>query len=187
MLIEKYKDQIEKTLGKYPDRRSAVMPMLYLAQQEYGHITPEAMAEVAEICEMSVTQVRSLVGFYTMYYEKPKGKYLIQVCTDLPCALRGAEQFFEALKDYLGVEEGEVTPDGLFSIEQVMCLAACDKAPVMQINFSYCEGLDIDKAKAIIDDLRAGKSYTPAYRWRAAEHAHAGRKQGGKSKAEPEA
>ncbi len=165
MLIEKYKDQIEKTLSKYPDRRSAVMPMLYLAQQEYGYLTREAMAEVADICEMSPTQVRSLVGFYTMYSEKPKGKYLIQVCTDLPCALRGAEQFYAELKEYLGVEEGEVTPDGLFSIEPVMCLAACDKAPMMQINFSYCEGLDIDKAKAIIDDLRAGRAYTPVYRW----------------------
>ena len=146
------------------------MPLLYLAQQEYGYITREAMAEVADLCEMSITQVRSLVGFYTMFYEQPKGRYLIQVCTDLPCALRGADQFFEELKAYLGVEEGEVTPDGLFSIEQVMCLAACDKAPAMQINFSYCEELDIDHAKAIIDDLRAGKPYQPVYRWSADTH-----------------
>ncbi|MBN1287239.1 MAG: NAD(P)H-dependent oxidoreductase subunit E [Anaerolineae bacterium] len=160
-MVEKYKDRIEKTLGKYPDKRSAVMPVLYMAQQEYGHLTPQAMQEVADICEMSVTQVKSIAGFYTMYFEKPKGKFHLQVCTDLPCALRGADHFYAALKAYLGIDEGEVTGDGLFSVEHVMCLAACDQAPAMQINFSYCTGLDIEKAKAIIEAIRTTGEYKP--------------------------
>jgi NADH-quinone oxidoreductase subunit E len=164
LLAEKYKDRIEKHFGKYPDKRSAVMPVLYIAQEEYGYLTSEAIAEVAEICEMSSTQVKSIAGFYTMYFEKPKGKHHIQVCTDLPCALRGSERFLERLKEYLGIEEGEVTEDGLFSIEPVMCLAACDKAPMMQINFSYCEGLDIEKAIQIIQHLRSGGEYEPEWR-----------------------
>lgn len=161
MLAEKYKDRIAKALSKYPDKRSAVMPVLYIAQEEYGYLTPEAMQEVADICEMTLTQVKSIAGFYTMYFEKPKGKFHLQVCTDLPCALRGAEAFLEELKAYLDIEEGEITPDGLFSIEHVMCLAACDKAPMMQINFSYCEGLDIEKAKAIIEQIRETGEYKP--------------------------
>ena len=91
MLADKYADRIEKTFAKYPDKRSAVMPMLYIAQEEYGWVTPESIVEVAGICDMDPTQVKSIAGFYTMYSEKPKGKYWLQVCTDLACALRGAE------------------------------------------------------------------------------------------------
>jgi NADH-quinone oxidoreductase subunit E len=185
VLAEKYKDRIEQTLRKYPDKRSAVMPVLHLAQEEYGYITPQAVAEVAAICGMTPTQVRSIAGFYTMFFEKPKGKYHIQVCTDLPCALRGAEQFYEELKAYVGIEEGQVTEDGLFSIERVMCLAACDKAPVMQINFSYCEGLDIEKAKALIEDLRAGREYKPPKAAAATEKEGNGRKRSGAGMAAP--
>ncbi len=168
VLAEKYQDRIEKAFSKYPDKRSAVMPVLYIAQEEYGYITPEALEEVAAICQMTPTQVKSIAGFYTMYFKAPRGKYHFMVCTDLPCALRGSEAFLQVLKEYLGVEENEVTGDGLFSVEHVMCLAACDKAPMMQVYFqppgetirySYCEGLDIDKAKSIIDTIRQTGEY----------------------------
>lgn len=158
MLIEKYADRIEKTFSKYPDKRSAVMPMLYIAQEEYGWISDEAIVEVADICDMDPTQVRSIAGFYTMYSEKPKGKYWLQVCTDLPCALRGADKFHKELKEYLGVEEGGTTDDGMFTVEHVMCLAACDKAPMLQCNFHYVENLDMDKMKALLDEWRAEAS-----------------------------
>ncbi len=152
---QKYQARIQKHFDKYPDKRSAVMPLLYIAQEEYGWISPEAVLEVAELCEMDPTQVKSIAGFYTMYSEKPKGKYWLQVCTDLPCALKGADEFHKELKAYLGIEEGETTDDGLFTVEHVMCLAACDKAPMLQCNFHYMENLDMEKMKAFIEEKRA--------------------------------
>ncbi|NDJ86057.1 MAG: NAD(P)H-dependent oxidoreductase subunit E [Chloroflexi bacterium] len=131
------------------------MPLLYLAQEEYGWISEEAMAQVAELVDIDPTQVKSIAGFYTMYSEKPKGKYWLQVCTDLPCALRGADEFHQELKDYLGVEEGGTTTDGLFTVEHVMCLAACDKAPMLQCNFHYMENLDMEQMKQFIEEKRA--------------------------------
>jgi NADH-quinone oxidoreductase E subunit len=155
MLADKYTDRIQTTFAKYPDKRSAVMSMLYIAQEEYGWVTPESIVEVAEICELDPTQVKSIAGFYTMYSEQPKGKYWLQVCTDLACALRGAEQFHKDLKAELGVDEGGTTDDGLFTVEHVMCLAACDKAPMLQCNFHYHENLDMDKMKVLLDQWRA--------------------------------
>jgi NADH-quinone oxidoreductase subunit E len=155
MLAEKYAERIEKIFGKYPTKRSAVMPLLYIAQEEYGWITPESLVEVAELCDLDPTQVRSIAGFYTMYSEKPKGKYWLQVCTDLACALRGADEFHHQLLETLGIEEGETTDDGLFTVEHVMCLAACDKAPMLQCNFHYYENLDLEKVNALIEQWRA--------------------------------
>jgi NADH-quinone oxidoreductase subunit E len=153
---KKYASIIENAFAKYPDKRSAVMPMLYLAQEEYGWISPEAIQEVADLCEMDPTQVRSVAGFYTMYSKTPKGKYWLQVCTDLACALCGADKFYEELKDFLGVkEEHGTTEDGLFTVEHAMCLAACDKPQVLQCNFHYHENLDMEKAKALIEQWRA--------------------------------
>jgi NADH-quinone oxidoreductase subunit E len=155
VLSDKYADRIERIFSKYPDKRSGVMDLMHLAQEEYGWLPEEAMREVAELCDVDPTQVYSLAGFYTMYSEKPKGKYWLQVCTDLPCALRGADQFYRDLCEYLDVEDGGTTEDGLFTVEQVMCLAACDRAPMMQCNFHFHENLDLEKAKALIERLRA--------------------------------
>ncbi len=156
MLSEKYAERIEKIFAKYPDKRSGVMDLLYLAQEEYGWLPTEALEEVAALCDVDPTQVHSIAGFYTMYSEKPKGKYWLQVCTDLPCALRGAETFYKELCDYLGLgEKGGTTEDGLFTVEQVMCLAACDKAPMMQCNFHYQENLDVEKMKTLLAQWRA--------------------------------
>ena len=155
-LLDTRREDIEHHLAKYPpdQKRSAVMPLLYIAQEEYGYVTPEAMQEIADILDIDVTHVHGIVGFYTMYYEKPKGKYLIQICTDLPCALRGAEEFSQHVCDLLGIQPGETTPDGLFTVENVMCIAACDKAPVAQINFSYHENLDIERFNKLLEALR---------------------------------
>lgn len=134
-LAEKYVDDIQAVLEKYPaDRKqSAVMPLLYLAQREYGFVTKQAMQEIAEILDMSATEVASIVGFYSLYYDEEGGKYRVQVCTDLPCALRGAEEFLEKFCENLGIQVGETTPDGLVTVEEVMCLAGCDKAPMFQV------------------------------------------------------
>ncbi len=152
---KKYQKRIDNHFAKYPDKRSAVMPLLHIAQEEYGWVSPEGIAEVAELCEMDPTQVKSIAGFYTMYSEQPKGKYWLQVCTDLPCALKGADTFHKELKEYLGVTEGGTSADELFTVEHVMCLAACDKAPMLQCNFHYMENLDMDKMKAWIEEKRA--------------------------------
>jgi NADH:ubiquinone oxidoreductase subunit E len=182
---QKYAERIQRALSKYPDKRSAVMPLLYMSQEDYGYITDQGVVEVAQLCDMDPTQVRSIAGFYTMYRERPKGKYWLQVCTDLPCALRGADKFYADLLAYLGLEahqpldaenashEGsahlagkdlpqdshhnanDTTADGLFTVEHVMCLAACDKAPMLQCNFHFHENLDMDKMKTLIEQWRA--------------------------------
>ncbi|MCK4724467.1 MAG: NAD(P)H-dependent oxidoreductase subunit E [Anaerolineales bacterium] len=134
-LAEKYVDDIQAVLEKYPadQKKSAVMPLLYMAQREYGYVTKQAMQEIAEILDMSATEVASLVGFYSLYYDEEGGKYRVQVCTDLSCALRGAEEFLEKFCENLGIQVGETTPDGLVTVEKVMCLAGCDKAPMFQV------------------------------------------------------
>src|SRR5262245_13218895 len=124
MLAEKYREQIEATLAKYPadQKRSAVMPLLYIAQSEYGYVTEQALDEVADILGIEPTQVASIVGFYSLYYDHPGGKRRVQVCTDLPCALRGGEKFADDLCKKLGVKLGETTKDGEYTVEAVMCL-----------------------------------------------------------------
>lgn len=151
----KYQERIQQHLAKYETKRSAVMPLLYLAQEEYGWVNQQGIEEVAQLLDLDPTQVKSIAGFYTMYSEKPKGKYWLQVCTDLPCALRGADEFHAWLKDELGVEEGGTTDDGLFTVEHVMCLAACDKAPMLQCNFRYVENLGQEKMRELLAQWRA--------------------------------
>ncbi|PJF22021.1 MAG: NADH-quinone oxidoreductase [Phototrophicales bacterium] len=153
-LAEKYAERIQHHLSKYPDKRSAVMPLLYIAQEEYGWLSPQGIEEVAELCDMDPTQVKSIAGFYTMYREQPKGKFWLHVCTDLPCALKGAETFYADLLAHLGIEDGGTTEDGTFTVEHVMCLAACDRAPMLQCNFHFHEHLDMDKMRELLDQWR---------------------------------
>jgi NADH-quinone oxidoreductase subunit E len=162
MLKEKYPEEIKTILGKYPpeQKRSAVMPMLYLAQREQGFVNKAAINEIAEILGISSTDVSSIIGFYTLYYDEPGGKYRIQVCTDLPCALRGAEEFLEKLCENLGIRVGETTADGLVTVESVMCLAACDKAPMFQVQsgdgLSYHENQTVENAMNLVKTWRKG-------------------------------
>ena len=157
---EKYAKEIEKVLAKYPaDRKqSAVMPLLYIAQREGGYVTKKEMSEIAEILEITPTEVASIIGFYTLYHEKPGGKYRIQVCNDLPCALRGADEFLEKLCENVGIQVGETTEDGLVSIEGVMCLAACDKAPMFQVQtgegLAYHENQTLESTMALIESWK---------------------------------
>ena len=161
MLYEKYHDQIESTLAKYPadQKRSAVMPLLYIAQSEYGYVTKDAMDEVAAILDIEPTQVASIVGFYSLYYDHQAGRHHIQVCTDLPCALRGADKFADDLCAKFGVKLGGTTKDGLFTIEGVMCLAACDKAPMFQVQnkdgLTYHENQTVESAVTVMEGLKA--------------------------------
>lgn len=155
MLAEKYPEEVKGILAKYPTRKSAILQLMHLAQEEYGYMSPEAIEDVASILGLDQTHVLSLAGFYTLYYEGPVGKYVLEVCTDLACALRGADKFLEMALDRLGLEElGETTEDGLFTLYSVMCLAACDRAPMLQCNLAYVENLDETKFDDFIARLR---------------------------------
>jgi NADH-quinone oxidoreductase subunit E len=159
-LAEKYPREVKQILTKYPpeQKRSAVMPLLYLAQTEEGFVNKEAMQDIAGLLELTTTEVASIIGFYTLYHDKKEGKYRIQVCTDLPCALRGADRFLEELCNNLGIKVGETTSGGLVTIEAVMCLAGCDKAPLFQIQggdgLEYHENMTVDKTLELINALK---------------------------------
>ena len=155
MIAEKYQNEIQEILAKYPDKQSAVLPVMYIAQREYGYMSKQAMEEVAHVLDLDPTHVLSLAGFYTLYYEEPVGKYVLEVCNDLACALRGADEFVEMAAGKLGILVEGTTDDGLFTLKTVMCLAACDKAPLLQCNLKYEESLDEAAFDALIQRLRA--------------------------------
>ncbi len=159
-LRERYGAEIDGVLAKYPkdQKRSAVMSLLYIAQREHGYVTRDQLDQLGEILGISSTDVASIVGFYTLYHDKPEGKYRLQVCNDLPCALRGADKFLGELCQRLGVEPGGTTPDGLVTVEGVMCLAACHRAPMFQVQsrteITYHEDQTVDKAMRLVESWR---------------------------------
>ena len=159
-LEKKYPNEVKQILSKYPPegKRSAVMPLLFLAQREEGYITKSAMRDIAQILDMTETDIGAIIGFYTLYHDKKEGKYHMQVCTDLPCALRGAEKFMDNLCSSLGIKVGETTSDGFITLEAVTCLAACDKAPMFQTQgpdgIKYHENMTVDKTVELIASLK---------------------------------
>jgi len=154
MLQEKYKDQIAEILARYPIRRSALLPLLYLAQAEEGYVSEKAMKEIAGILRLTPPQVYEVVTFYTLFTLKPLGKFHIQVCKSLMCALVGSDTLLEWLRARLEIKPGETTPDRLFTLSAVHCLAACGTGPMMQINDDYYEGVTEEKLDRILADLR---------------------------------
>ena len=157
MWSEKEQQELDEILKKYPaDRKlSAVLPALYLAQREKNWLDDDDIVAVAEALDIPVTHVHSIIGFYTLFRKEQVGKYMIQVCTDLPCALRGAEAFYKRLCERMGVAPtGGTTDDGLFTVEEVVCIAACDKAPCLQINLEYYENLTDEQIDAVVAGLR---------------------------------
>jgi NADH-quinone oxidoreductase subunit E len=161
MWSEKEQQELEAILQKYPpDRKlSAVMPALYLAQREKNWLAEADIAMVAEALDIPVTHVHSIIGFYTLFRKEPVGKYMVQVCTDLPCALRGAEAFYQRLCQRLELgSHGGTTADGLFTVEEVVCIAACDRPPCLQINLEYYENLTDDQIDAVIAGLRQAEA-----------------------------
>jgi NADH-quinone oxidoreductase E subunit len=154
MLKEKHKTEIASILSRYPVKRSALLPLLYLAQQEEGYVSEAAMIEIAGILQLTPPQVYETVTFYTMLNLKPVGKFHIQVCKSLMCALVGSDDVLAWLKARLGIGAGQTTADRLFSISVVECLAACGTGPMMQINEDYYERLTEEKVDRILSDLR---------------------------------
>lgn len=161
MLAEKYAEEIQNILARFPDKKSAILPLMYLAQEEHGYMSQEAMREVADILGLDPTHVLGLTGFYTLFYEEPVGKYVLEICNDLACALHGADEFVEMACRKLNIPVDGTTEDGLFTIKTVMCLAACDKAPMLQWNLKYVENLDEEKFDRLIAHLREEASGEP--------------------------
>ena len=146
--------QFEETVARYPKKEAAMLPVLYLAQREFGHLGPEAIEYVARLMEQSPARVHGVVSFYTMYNMKPIGRHHIQVCRTLSCALGGAERITGLIKKKLGIEPGQTTADGRFTLSEVECLASCGTAPMMQVNDEYYEGLTEEKVGEILDGFK---------------------------------
>ena len=147
--------KFEATVARYPKKEAAMLPVLYLAQQEFGHLGPEAIEYVAQLMDQPPVRVHGVVSFYTMYNMKPIGRHHIQVCRTLPCALRGAERVTEELMTALGIEPNGTDASGTFTLMEVECLGACDRAPLVMVNDSWHECLEPEGAKKLVDDLRA--------------------------------
>jgi NADH-quinone oxidoreductase subunit E len=149
--------KFEKLLKIYPAgrQRSAVVPMLLYAQDETGAVTSELIAEVARRCGVQPLQVDEVVGYYSMLHRKPLGRYHVQVCTNISCQLVGGEELYEHAKKKLGIGNKGVTPDGLFSLEEVECMGACSWAPAVEVNFDFHHDVTPEKLDKLIDDLRA--------------------------------
>lgn len=155
-LLSDRADKVTEILGRYPEKRAALMPLLYEAQEVYGYVSEEAIREVATITELDPTEVLSVAEFYSLYYKRPVGKYVIRFCTDMPCALVGAEWAYQQMLDVVGVTSGETTEDGMFTVEPCVCLAACGSAPVAIVNRQFYENLTPERMRTLIDTIRMG-------------------------------
>lgn len=160
-LAKKYPEETARILAQYPadQKRAAIMPLLHLVQRDAGFISLAAMNDVAGLTEVSVTDVASIVGYYTLFHDHPEGKIRLQVCTDVACMLRGASDYLKAISESLGIQPGETTPDGLVTLEEVKCLAACDRAPMFQSQIgAEIEYHENQTAEKTLDWLQAMKA-----------------------------
>jgi NADH:ubiquinone oxidoreductase subunit E len=150
-------ERARSIVSRYPDRRSAVMPLLYLAMAEDGYLTEAGMAEVGEWTGLTPAQVLSVASFYTMYKREPVGQYLVSCCTSISCMLLGADQVLAALEEESGVPDGETDSERLLSIEHAECIGACGGAPALQVNYELVEGITPDKARQLVGWLRSAR------------------------------
>jgi NADH-quinone oxidoreductase subunit E len=147
------KAKFEAILLRYPIKRAAIMPTLWLAQEEFGWLSEEVLEYVAKLLDLSPAFTAGVASFYTMYYKRPVGKHHVQVCTNLSCALVGADDIVDCLRKRLGIDVGQTTADGRFTLSMVECLASCGTAPMMQVNDDYCENLTPERTLEIVDRL----------------------------------
>jgi NADH-quinone oxidoreductase subunit E len=154
MFSKETEDKFKRLASIYPRKRSALIPMLLLAQKEDGYIKAEAIQYIGKYLDLDPSEVDSILSFYTLLHRKPVGKYHIMICTNLACLLQGSDDIEACVKRKLGVGLGEITPDGLFSAIEFECLGSCTTAPALQINGEFYENMDAGKTEAIIDELR---------------------------------
>ncbi|MFF1507861.1 NADH-quinone oxidoreductase subunit NuoE [Streptomyces sp. NPDC058326] len=154
-------DDAKAIIARYPDSRSALLPMLHLVQSEEGHVTRTGMAFCADTLGLTTAEVTAVATFYSMYRRKPSGDYQVGVCTNTLCAVMGGDAIFEELKAHLGVGNDETTEDGKITLEHIECNAACDFAPVVMVNWEFFDNQTPESAKKMVDDLRAGRTVEP--------------------------
>jgi NADH-quinone oxidoreductase E subunit len=143
-----------QTLKRYPTRQAALIPALWLAQREFGWISPQAEEYIANLMDLPIAHIRGVVTFYTMFYRKPVGRFNFEVCTNLSCRLRGADHIVDCIRGRLGIEPGQTTADGKFTLSTAECLASCGTAPMLQLNHEdYHENLTVEKTLRLIDEL----------------------------------
>jgi NADH-quinone oxidoreductase subunit E len=147
----------EEVIARYPVAKSALIPLLHLAQEQDGHVTDEAMIHIAELIGVTPAEVLGTASFYEMFKREPVGDYLVNVCTNISCMLLGGEELLHHLERRLGIKAGSTTPDGKFTLEDVECIAACTEAPCLQVNYRYFHRITHEQADDLIEDLRAGK------------------------------
>jgi NADH-quinone oxidoreductase E subunit len=146
--------KIGEIINHYPNKKPAVMAVLWLAQEQNGWISRPVMEETAKLLEMTTEEILGIVTFYTMYHQKPMGKFHVQVCTNVSCMLRGGYEIFEQVKEKLGINNMEVTGDTIFSLEEVECMGSCGTAPMIAVNEDYHENLNKDKVDQILESLK---------------------------------
>ncbi|HET6636416.1 MAG TPA: NADH-quinone oxidoreductase subunit NuoE [Streptomyces sp.] len=151
----------KEIIGRYPDSRSALLPMLHLVQSEEGHVTRTGQQFCAELLGLTTAEVNAVATFYTMYRRKESGDYQVGVCTNTLCAVMGGDQILAELQEHLGVGNDETTEDGKVTLEHIECNAACDYAPVVMVNWEFFDNQTPQTAKQLVDDLRAGREVRP--------------------------
>ena len=159
------RDEAQTIVARYPQgrERSAIMPLLYLVQSEEGMVTREGLREVADLLDLTTAEVESVATFYTMYRLRPTGEHLVNVCTNLACMLRGAKDVYEAAHQAAGMAHGqEISEDGMITLHEEECIGVCDFAPAVQIDFMNHDNVNPERMRALIAELRAGTSPTPA-------------------------
>ena len=144
-------------IARYPRPKSALIPLLHLAQEQDGYVAEDAMAHIAELIGVTPAEVLGTCSFYEMFKREPVGEYLVNVCTNISCMLLGGEELLHHLEDRLGIKSGSTTPDGTFTIEDVECIAACTEAPALQVNYRYRYKVTPDDFDRLVDDLSAGR------------------------------
>ena len=151
----------ERIVARYPKSRSALLPMLHLVQSAEGYVSSDGVALCADVLGLTKAEVGAVATFYTMYKRRPCGDWLVSVCTNLSCQLLGGEEIYRCLKDKLGVGHDETTPDGTFTLEHAECLAACDFAPVVTVNYEFFDFQTAESATELVDALAAGDRPAP--------------------------
>jgi NADH-quinone oxidoreductase subunit E len=149
-------ERARQIIDRYPEKRSAMLPLLHLAQEQDGYVAEDAMEHLAELLDLTPSTVLSTASFYTMFKLEPVGRYLVSICTNIACLLDGAYELLEHAEDSLGTKAGHTTDDGEYTIEEVECLALCDQAPCMQVNYRYFEDVTPGRFDEICADLQAG-------------------------------
>jgi NADH-quinone oxidoreductase E subunit len=155
-LLERLRRQCEAKIAEYEEPRSALLPLLHLFQQHEGYVSRDAMQAAAHMLGLTMAEVEGTASFYTLFYRRPVGKYMLQVCRGLACEINGAEDIMAYFREKLGIGHLQTTDDGLFSFEEVECLAACDRATCMQVNLDFVYDLTPQKIDELLDAMRAG-------------------------------